>query len=300
METVKIELNQQNLQSLMEVALRDNVGVNLIDILENAIETTLLQEFTEHFRDCLKKPVSLTIYRSHTETRSKSMSCLQQEGYSTWYVTIKLPCYSGTCIEAVHLESKTMQIAQSPFSAVSNLRLKKKELKTQTNFELQIFTLELSPSFFKDISINNDVLLCDLHQEPQVLGCASVTFKTANTGDIYFCSCSKSYIDNAYKNAEEVKSSYVSGSWPYKLISLYKQASYADNICHLCVAEKFGVEKALSKYGDDIYKYHYPYAQQYMYQQEMDEATASHYVKSRLKLSRWNVKLQPKLIHFIP
>lgn len=294
MTSVNIKLEPEFL-FLQIISLLKSGEKNLVNALESSIALQLKAEFSSIFESVLKKDVEVKIHEFYFKNRSASVSDLNRKGYQTWYTTIKLCCKSESNqideieVNPIGFELKPISYG---FGVKRSIKLKKKILKTQVNYFIEFLNIKILPQFFMGLDISsfeegNELILCNLNEEPQVNGLEVVSFTNAQNGGKYFCSCAAKYHGHIISHCNAIKAQYVAGAWPHRLKALIENAKYQEGVCHLCIAQSNGVDEAKMKYGDGILFNQRPYVCQTVFDFGLNRTTALADVRMRLGISKW-------------
>ena len=294
MNSIKIKLDSQVI-SLQIIDFLKSGEKLLVDALERAIESQLKSKFTFIFQNTLKKDVEIKIHKNYFKNRSASILELTEKGYDTCYISIKLCCErESEDIEQIEVVPIGFNLEALKYGngVERKIKLKKKQLKTQVNYTLELLHLELLPEFFTELDLSafeegEKLVLCNLNVEPQMSDLEVVSFTNAQSGEKYFCNCARKYHIHIMARCNEIKAQYVLSGWPHKLSSLLSKAVYRKGVCHICIAEEKGIDEAKTKYGDGILFNQRPYICQTVFDYGLTKTTALAEVRVKLGISAW-------------
>jgi len=287
LEILKLSLCPEDINKRIDEKVGKGNRV-LTNALQESIEDVFKCQFTDFVEDNLKKEITIKTSPFDEQFCADTLFDFRVNGYNKYYITIQIPCKTiDDRIKRILINTEGFDL-EWPFYGPNNLKIREKKLKTQTNYQLELFNVILAPEFFEKITLqNDDFVMCDLKQEPQMYKDALVSFKHANSGKTTFCECSREYHDFLLNHAREQASSYAPGYWPDILHKVLHKPNYAKDICHLCITKKDDNKVALQRYSDQILKHQYPYIYQNLFYRNLDETTASADVKAVLGISRW-------------
>jgi hypothetical protein len=202
--------------------------------------------------------------------------------------------------EFVEIDTQGLQLSPINYgpAGLMSHRLWSKQLKTQANHILRLNHVTIPPSIFLETKKMMEAIALEqpLVANPRpgprtqgyefgVEGFEFVAFDHLITGERCFCSCARPAHGKMISEATRIASH--SGAWTHQVVRLLSDATYIDEICHLCIARRSGPEAAADLYGDDIGEFIAPYIDQLMLMLGMDKPTARSEVQHTLGLSRW-------------
>ena len=294
MTSINIKLDPESL-FLQIICLLKSGEKKLVNSLETSIALQLRSEFSSIFESILKKDVEVKIHGNYFKNRSASVFDLAKKGYETWYTTIKL-CCEGESKQIEEIEVNpigfNLELLSYGLGVTRNIKLKKKILKTQVNYFIELLNLKIMPQFFAGLDISkfeegSKLILCNLNEEPQVNELEIVSFTNAQNGEKYFCSCAEKYHNHIISRCNAIKTQYVAGAWPHRLKALIENAIYKKGVCHICIAQASGIDAAKTKYGDGILFNQRPYVCQAVFDYGLNKTTALADVRMQLGISKW-------------
>lgn len=294
MNSINIKLDPEVL-FLQIISLLKSGEKILVNAIETSIASQLRSEFSSIFQSSLKKDVEIKIHKNYFKNRSASIFDLIKTGYETWYTSIKLCCEKENKqiekIEVVPIGFNLEPISYG-LGVTRNIKLKKKILKTQVNYALELLHVKIMPEFFADLDISvfdegSKLVLCNLNEEPQMSELEVVSFTNAQSGEKYFCRCAEKYHNHIIYRCNEIKDQYIPGAWPHRLKALLLNAAYKNGVCHICIAKTNGIDEAKTKYGDGILFNQRPYVCQTVFDYGLNKTTALAEVRTKLGISIW-------------
>jgi hypothetical protein len=276
------------------------VGVRPVDAVEQLLTEILVENLQQQVAFALRKIPSVKLHAMYFKERCASLARLSDVGYETWYVELAFSTTKDTMVGDVEIDTLGLQLGlinYGPAGQISH-RLWSKRLKTQTNHILRLNHVTIPPSTFLETRKLMEAIALEqpLVANPRpgprtqgyefgIEGFEFVAFDHLVTGKRFFCSCARSAHRKMMSEAMRIASH--SGAWTHQVVRLLSDATYIDEICHLCMARRSGPEAAADCYGDDIGEFVPPYIDQLMLMPGMDKPTARSEVQNTLGLSRW-------------
>lgn len=272
-------------------------GSTPISALEHAIEDHIFNQFRDGFGERLTKPPVVKLFRNYSKkNRYASLLDLAASGYETSYLEVHLVTRPGDAIKEIRLTTDGIKVLPISYGAGVKIKvvLKVSPLKMQTNHRFRINLLRVSGQVCQDVlnrlSANNQPeqpMIANFAPGPDIAGYSVVSYDHMLTGAKLFCSCARPFHAKIFSQATELIPSYVAGSWPQAISSLLKNASYKNDICHICLARKISPEAATRRYGGEIETCFGALVDQVAFDLGVDQQTARAEVMHILGLSRW-------------
>jgi hypothetical protein len=276
------------------------VGVRPVDAVEQLLTQILVENLQQQVAFALRKIPSVKLHSVYFKERCASLARLSDVGYETSYVELAFSTSKDTVVEDVEIDTRALQLSPinyGPAGLISH-RLWSKQLKTQTNHILRLNHVTIPPSTFLEtkklieaMSLEQP-LVANPRPGPRtqgyefgIEGFEFVAFDHLVTGKRCFCSCARPAHGKMMSEAMRIASH--SGAWTHQVVRLLSDATYIDEICHLCIARRSGPEAAADLYGDEIGEFIAPYIDQLMLVPGIDKPTARAEVQHTLGLSRW-------------
>lgn len=283
------------------LALRTaTVGVRPVDAVEQLMTQILVENLRQQATLELRKIPSVKLHSMYFKERCASLARLADIGYETWYVELAFSTTKETMVDVVEIDTQGLQLSPINYgpAGLMSHRLWSKQLKTQTNHILRLNHVTIPPSMFLETKKMMEAipleqpLVANPRPGPRtqgyefgIEGFEFVAFDHLITGERCFCSCARPAHGKMISEAMRIASH--SGAWTHQVVRLLSDATYIDEICHLCIARRSGPEAAADLYGDDIGEFIAPYIDQLMLMPGMDKPTARSEVQHTLGLSRW-------------
>ena len=278
-------------------------GVRPVDAIERLLSLHLARSLKTAFGSRLVKEPTTRIYAGYSKSRWATLFELAADGYETWYPELRFSTKPSDAVEKIEIEPAgfLLEPIDYGFGVTRKYNLKINALKRQTNHILKLNHLKIGKNVFDrtlkvietDYSVEQPYLanpnpqLRENGREAVVARNEFVAFDHIINGSRVFCDCARAAHDKIRSSAVEVASQYVPNSWPHQVIRFLSNPTYAESICHLCVARSLGPEVAADRYGDAMQEFVEPYVNQLMRSRELDERTARAEVQQQLGLSRW-------------
>ncbi|WP_026600851.1 hypothetical protein [Methylomonas sp. 11b] len=293
--SITIKLHSSELVRQMLLDLR-TAGVTPVMAVERALETHLFKQFRDELSGRLVKSPVVLFYPMYFKERYATLHALSSTGYDTWYTNINFATRQGDKIDNLKISSDsiTMLPIDYGFGVYRSTQIKTRHLKRQTNHEFRINHLLVTGQVFQEVT-NRLISEGDLKQPlvanftptREIVGFRTVSFVHMITGSQLFCVCAKPFHMTILSQATSLVPQYVEGSWPQEVVALLKDATYAEDICHLCLARKLSPEEPASRYGPSIETGFEAFVDQMRFDLGVDEKTARAELKLVLGLSRW-------------
>lgn len=276
------------------------VGARPVDAVEQLLTQILVENLEQHTELMLCKAPSVKVHSMYFKERCASLARLAEVGYETWYIELAFSTTNDTMVDGVEIDTQGLQLSPinyGPAGLISH-RLWSKQLKTQTNHILRLNHVTIPPSTFLETKKMMEAIALEqpLVANPRpgprtqgyefgIEGFEFVAFDHLITGERRFCSCARP--SHVKMMSEAMRIASHSGAWTHQVVRLLSDATYIDELCHLCIARRSGPEAASDLYGDDIGEFVAPYIDQLMSMPGMDKPTARSEVQHTLGLSRW-------------
>jgi hypothetical protein len=276
-------------------------GVRPVDAAEHVLTQTLVQSLSSTKWLNHRKSPSVKIHAMYYKNRCAPLAHLARNGYETWYAELKFSTAADAAVESLKVEGMGLELRPINYGPAGLMthRLWSKKLKTQTNHILRLNHLIVPPGVF---AITEDAvekmppleqpLIANPRPGPRppgfdidLEGFELVSFDHVLSGKRHFCSCARRAHERMLETARS--NGYSGGTLSQLIIRLLAEAEYQDGICHLCVANRAGMEAAADLYGDAVQEFAAAYITQMMLTHGMDKATARSDVQHTLGLSRW-------------
>lgn len=276
------------------------VGARPVDAVEQLLTQILVENLEQHRELVLRKAPSVKVHSMYFKERCASLARLAEIGYETWYIELAFSTTKETMVDGVEIDAQGLQLSPinyGPAGLISH-RLWSKQLKTQTNHILRLNHVTIPPSTFLETKKMMEAIALEqpLVANPRpgprtqgyefgIEGFEFVAFDHLITGERCFCSCARPAHGKMISEAMRIASH--SGAWTNQVFRLLSDATYIDEICHLCIARRSGPEAAADLYGHAIQEFVAPYIDQLMLMPGIDKPTARSEVQHTLGLSRW-------------
>ena len=226
---------------------------------------------------------------------------LARHGYSTWYPELKFASAKTdpVGIEEVHTEGFDLEAIRYGGGIKLSYRHTVKELKTQTNHTIRLNHLSIPAGAFADAigllqhgeieqpRIANLAVGFLNFVDDRIPGFRAVSFDHVISGDKMFCDCHREAHEAILAAVAVEAPSFVEDSWPHRVLTLLRNADYADGLCHFCIGRQHGEDAIGDWYGPQITQHYGPYVDLLVRRDGMDARTARAEAKRRLSISRW-------------
>jgi len=264
-------------------------------LIDSSISTQFKQCVEEQIgKRLIKQPnvrVHTDLYGSENPLHIKGLS---EGGYQTWYPNIKFSVCIGDnlVIRDVSIEGFGQCIYTGNDSTwlhegktFMQFTHKVKQLKTQINHVIRIHGVRIPCSVFKQVlkevreSKIVQPFVANLNACGGIHEYALVTFEHVVTGERLFCSCNKDVHEQMLNeirfkisNPSPDRGLYVYGNGNFRdaVIDTLEQGRYEDDMCHLCIARRYGTEQSLLQYGNGVKSIYDPYVNVLMRRDDLD------------------------------
>ncbi|AQS65424.1 MULTISPECIES: hypothetical protein [Rhizobium/Agrobacterium group] len=276
------------------------VGTRPVDAVEQLLTQILVENLRQQTALALRKIPSVKLHSMYFKERCASLARLADIGYDTWYAELAFSTTRENMVDGVEIDTQGLHLSPincGPAGLITH-RLWSKQLKTQTNHILRLNHVTIPPSTFLETKKMMEAICLEqpLVANPRpgprtqgyefgIEGFEFVAFDHLVTGKRCFCSCAR--LAHEKMMSEAIRIASHSGAWTHQVVRLLSDATYIDEICHLCIARRSGPEAAASFYGDDIGEFITPYIDQLMLMSGMDKSTARSEVQYTLGVRRW-------------
>ena len=275
---------------------------SIVDAIERLIGRHLENSVSDILGNRLIKGPRAIVHSDYYKNRFENLFALSREGYSTWYPEVRFSTSKSDGLMITDLEPSGFDHGYVRYGGAIDRSYKytRKILKTQVNHIVRLHSMTIPPGVFgQSISaiqqmgtieqpiIANLTVGSGRHIGDRIRGFRVVSFDHVITGERRFCRCHQDAHIAMLSAAKRRAPSFVSESWPHRVIALLERATYSDGLCHFCVAEKYDASVLSYWYGDQIRKHFEPYVDLLVHSAGMDVPTATAEAKSRLSISRW-------------
>ena len=278
-------------------------GVRPVDATERLLALHLSRSLKSTLETRLVKEPTTRIYPGYSKNHCATLFELATDGYETWYPEIRFSTKPSDVVENIEIEPAgfVLEPIDYGFGVQRTYNLKINSLKTQTNHTLKLNHLKIGKRAFartlafietqysleQPYLANPSPQLKENGREVVVARKEFVSFDHILSGQRVFCACARTAHDKIRSSAMEVADQYVPDSWPHQVMRFLSNPTYAESICHLCLARAGGPEDAAYRYGDSMQEFVEPYISQLIRTCNLDERTARAEVQQQLGLSRW-------------
>ena len=300
---MRLELTVES-ESLGQHLAREVVagGLTVIDATERLIVEHLEDSVSEALSDRLVSVPRATVRPIYYRNRFENLCNLAQQGYSTWYPELRFATRKTDIPIIAEIATSGFDLGYIRYGGgiERSFRHQSKELKTQINHTIRLNKLTISGETFAHacslIEQSSELeqpyianLTVGFHHfiDDRIGGFRAVSFDHVITGNREFCSCHHDAHAAMLADAKERAPSFVPDSWPHRVVSLLRSATYSDDLCHFCIARVHGEEAVSDWYGAQIQMHYGPYIDMLVRSTEMDIRTAKAETRRRLSISRW-------------
>ena len=257
---------------------------------------------TKCLRDRIVKAPKSTVHPTYYANRFENLAALSHAGYSTWYPEVRFSTGKDDVFNISQLHASGIELDSVRYGAglERHYAHKVKKIKTQVNHTIRLNKVTITPAIIAqtirsledhhDLSqpyMANLTVGIERFVDDRIEGFRTVSFDHVMTGDRHFCTCHSDAHAAMLQDAKGRLPNCVSGSWPYRVVSLLEGARYVDGSCHFCVAEHHGKNAHLERYGSQVRKHYQPYVDLLVRGKAMDRQTARAETMRRLSISRW-------------
>lgn len=271
-------------------------GVPPVVALERALEAHIFEQFRESLGDRLVKPPVVRLHTMYFKDKFAALPALSATGYETWYTEIHFATRLGDEIEDLQIVADSIDVIPIDygFGVHRKVQTKISSLKRQTSHKFRINHLRVHGHVFQKVldqlatggELHNP-LIANFTPGPDIVGYRVVSYDHMVTGSRRFCICARRAHAHMLTQAAELVPRYAQGSWPEVVVAMLENATYGQDICHLCLARDLSSEEAVRRYGASIETYFEAFVDQVQFDHGVDKITAKAEVMHVLGLSRW-------------
>ena len=277
-------------------------GLTVVDAIERLLSDWLEDAITRCIGDRIVKAPNSVVHPTYYFNRFQNLAALSHAGYSTWYSEVRFSTGKGDDVDITQLRASGIELRSIRYGGgvERHYTHKVKKLKTRVNHSIRLNEVRISADLFIQVIralekhrklsrpyIANLTVGIERFVDDRIEGFRTVAFDHVVTGDRHFCSCHSDAHEAMLMDARERLPSFVSGSWPHRVVSLLQGARYTHGICHFCVAEQHGKNAHVEWYGSQVRKHYQPYVDLLVRGKAMDRRTARAETMRRLSISRW-------------
>ena len=271
-------------------------GVTPVIAVERALEAHIFERFRDELGARLVKPPVVRLHTMYFKERFATLPVLSSSGYETWYTEICFSTLPGDELPQLEIAGDGIEILPVVYGlgVHRDTQTKIRSLKRQTNHEFRISHLRVPGQVFKEVMAQlvtdgelKQPLLANFEPGLGTVGFRTVSFDHMLSGSRLFCRCAQQYHAFILAQSTALVSQYAEGSWPQSVVSLLKNATYAEDVCHICLARKLSPEESASRYGASIETGFEVFVDQMQFDLGVDATSAKAEVKLLLGLSRW-------------
>lgn len=271
------------------------------DIIERLIAEHFQASVSAILSDYLVRPPRVIVHPNYKK-RFASLAELSQDGFTTWYPEVLFAIRHYPISDPIHITTTGIEHGYTKYDGTTEqeIRHTTRELKTQVNHTVRLNQVRIPKNLFSYSTeiveqdgplqqpyMANLTVGCENYIDDRIEGFRLVSFDHIVRGDRLFCSCHEPAHAVMLAEARTRLPLYTPGSWPYHVVTLLRSATYAKNLCHLCLIQLYGEEAAADWYGTAYKKYYAPYVDLLVRGSEMDIKTAKAEAQRRLSISRW-------------
>jgi hypothetical protein len=284
-------------QRIVQLMVRDLsvAGVTPLSAVHRAIHSHLFESFSSGLGERLLKPPVVKECGRFDDSYA-TLHALAETGHDTWYTEVIVVTRIGENVEDLRVTARGLELIPMGLlnSVQRSVQIATRTLKRQTSHAVRINHLRVPGRVFHEIASElNGVgdlqpLVANFSFRRNLPGYRTVAFDNMLTGSRVFCHCARRAHKAMWTRAEASKPDY-SGedSWAHEVVSLLKNARYAENVCHLCLAQHINKEEPRRRYGASIADGFEDYIDQLIFDEGLDARTARERVKQILGLDRW-------------
>ena len=235
------------------------------------------------------------------KNRFENLSGLVRHGYSTWNPELKFASAKTDPIRIEEVDTEGFDLEAISYGGGIKLAYRHtvNELKTLTNHTIRLNCVSIPAGTFAEAT---SLLQRDEIEQPRIANLAvgflnfvddriagfrAVSFDHVISGDRVFCECHRDAHEVMLAAVPAEAPSFVADSWPHRVLTLLRNAGYADSLCHFCVGRQHGEDAIRDWYGPQITQHYGPYIDLLVRRDGMDARTARAEAKRRLSISRW-------------
>ena len=277
-------------------------GMTVVDAIERLLSEWLEDAITGCLRDRLVKAPKSVVHATYYINRFQNLTALSHEGYSTWYPEVHFCTGKDDVFHIKQLHTSGIQPGSNRYAGGNkrNCTHKVKRLKTQVNHYIRLNEVRISSNVFVKAAqllethhelsqpyMANLTVGIERFVDDRIEGFRAVSFDHVITGNRHFCMCHSDAHAAMLLDARKKLPNYIPGSWPHRVVSLLEGARYVDGACHFCIAERYGKNAAVERYGSQVRKHYQPYIDLLVRGKAMERRTAQAETMRHLSISRW-------------
>ena len=277
-------------------------GLTVVDAIERFLSEWLEDSISQSLGGRIVKAPRSVVHPMYNVDRFQNLAGLSRGGYSTWYPEVRFSTGKDDVFDITHLHVSGFELGSISYGdgVERQYTHRVKELKTQVNHIMRLNEIRIPPNVFaqtiREVNKNHEIAQpyianmtvgIEYFVDDRIAGFRTVSFDQIVTGERKFCKCHSDAHTAMLLDAKARLPDFAPDSWPHRVVALLEHASYAEGLCHFCVADEHGKDAPLEWYGTQIRNNFQPYVDVLVRSTDMDGRTARAEARRRLSISRW-------------